>query len=1039
MKTLYLSLALLISTLAGAQQYQFASKKAKKLYDKIDNAYMDEDYPTILKNESAIKSNFFGKEDTVAVNMYGFLAEAYYLEEGDLQKALSLYEKEYSLRKKTAPNPEELSNSLASLTNVQTELGMYSKAEKSYKQMLKYDEKAHGKKSSEYFNTGIGLVEMYYQTEQGDKGLAVLKDLQKSMGKDPVNKAIYASATANCYEVKGDFSKAKRYYNDAISTFEKNGLEATSEYVSTLNSLALLYTNKGELPKAEETFDQALSMVDRMKGDNEDLRAGVNGNLAQVYELMGNYKKAIPMQRSVLKEEKEIYGDDSYYTALNSMTLGLTLLKAKKYTESEKLLQDALLLLEKNDSKESVDFGRTLNNLSRLYGEQGKGQLAVEYGQKATQAYKSTLGENHHETAFGHYNLANAFLGSEKLQDAEKHITRAYQIRRKKLGKNHPNFAVSARQMAIYEWKRKNKKAALGYYKEAFDNYFTQINSFFPVLTEDEKAKFYYTNVKPTFEQYISFVVEYANQDPSLIGDIYNYQLSLKGLILYATKKVRASILASNDNTLIEQYNTWISQKEQLSKLFSANDLDVDIRNKKIDSLTVASDKLEKDLSASSEVFSKNFANTNITWKDVQGKLKTGEAAVEIVRFRKFSNKSAGAFTDDVNYAALVVTSETKGNPQFVVIENGKKLESRYLSNYRNAIRYQVNENYSYKLFWKPIAAKLDGVKKIYFSPDGVYNQISIYTLRNPKTKDYLINEIDLQLVTNTKDLLAFNEKSVPTGNVFFGYPNYNMGLKESQINQKENETRGMRGARGAKAQGDEKFDPSTVVTRGVRGNLLRYMQSTNSLAMLPGTKREVETMEDLYKKKNKDVNVFLNNEALETKIKEQKNPGTLHIATHGFFLEADPDTKNADNYVENPLLRSGLIMAGANSFIKTGALAKQHAGDDGILTAYEAMNLNLDKTEIVVLSACETGLGEVKNGEGVYGLQRAFQVAGAEAIIMSMWSVDDNATQELMTNFYDRWLSTGDKHTAFIEAQKKVKEKYKKPFYWGAFVMIGN
>jgi CHAT domain-containing protein len=197
-------------------------------------------------------------------------------------------------------------------------------------------------------------------------------------------------------------------------------------------------------------------------------------------------------------------------------------------------------------------------------------------------------------------------------------------------------------------------------------------------------------------------------------------------------------------------------------------------------------------------------------------------------------------------------------------------------------------------------------------------------------------------------------------------------------------------------------------------------LEEKNNLTALPGTQTDVENIGNLMTAKSWQPEVLTGDKALEETLKDCFKPRVMHIATHGYF---HGDTTGT----QNPLLQSGLMLTGAAQTLEGN---KDEMMEDGILTAYEAMNLNLDNTELVVLSACETGLGTVSNGEGVYGLQRAFKVAGAKTIIMSLWKVNDEATQELMTAFYENWLTTENKRQAFNYAQQKLKAKYKSPYY---------
>jgi len=316
-----------------------------------------------------------------------------------------------------------------------------------------------------------------------------------------------------------------------------------------------------------------------------------------------------------------------------------------------------------------------------------------------------------------------------------------------------------------------------------------------------------------------------------------------------------------------------------------------------------------------------------------------------------------------------------------------------------------------------------------------VLNQVSLGVVPAADGR-LLLENYDLRIVSSTKDLLRQPGKPSSNTAVLVGNPDF--GLDETRYRTalksvQRTEVAALRTTPGAAIQ-------RSAELRG------------GSLNPLPGTQVEVEAVSSVLTKQRWNVEVFTQQNALEETVKRVRNPRVLHVATHGFF-EADQERKSQERAagaererptsLEDPMLRSGLYFAGADR-ARAGKTAAEDL-DDGVLTAYEATQLNLQGTELVVLSACETGLGETSAGEGVFGLRRALQVAGAEAVLMSMWAVPDKETQELMTLFYQQWLGGEDKHQALRESQLEMRERVKKrygedrPRLWGAFVLVGR
>lgn len=1046
-KSLIAFAGFLLSISSASGQYQFESKKAEKQYFKFDNSYMDYDYDKLFDMEAEVLALFENKEDTVLANVYSFLGEAYVYGTDDMQKGINYYEKEYALRDKVQPDEpkSDLAYNLAAAYDL---AGQYGKSETLYLSVLDEERESKGRKSEDYVLTVQALADHYVLTGEADKGIQLIRQNRRSVEKNSFDEALMLKYEGDYLEMTGQFSKAESSITKSLELMEENGYFPSLEYAYALNGLGTVYSRSGKYNQSTKVYAAAMDILERLGGEDEEGLTGTQFNLAKVYANMGLFDDALELYNEIKKSDGDYYGEESFPYAQTLAELASVYLAKKELFKAEETLMQSFEIISALGEENSIEGLKLNGQLADVYIDLEMFDEAEQYAMVAKQGLERLGLENNQNYAVIIGNIAELYMKNGDKQKAAEYGELSVKTYANLLGDRHPLYALATRRMAVINWEAQSLDDALAYYDETFENYFAQINAYFPILSEEEKGKFYYNKLKPTFEQFNSFVIENRSEDPELLSKMYNNQLSTKGLIYYATNKVRESILNSGDSLLIEKYERWISQKETLAQLFSSGDLKPAERNQKIDSLSAVANQLEKEISEASSVFASNFASQDITWQDVRDQLKPGEAAIEIVRFRDFDPINGGSYSDEVYYAGLIVKHDTQDAPELVIMRNGQQMETKYLSNYRNAIKYQMNEVYSYRLFWRPLGNKLEGINKLYFSPDGVYNQISIYTLQNPATKQFTIDEFEFQLMTNTKDLVSIAKgKGDNSGQSYlFGYPNYNLGGQATETEQGDGEQRSIgRGmSRGARGGGQGKLDELTKASlpRGIRGNLLRYMGAGSGMPMLPGTLMEVNLIDSLYANQSVAVQKIMNDQAVEDEIKKVNNPRTLHIATHGFFLEEEKgsDDDDEDKHVSNPMLRSGLIMAGANSYIRDGEIASEvDLNDDGILTAYEAMNLNLDQTELVILSACETGLGEVQNGEGVFGLQRAFKVAGTDALIMSMWTVDDAATQELMTIFYEEWLGGKSKKDAFNMAQKRLKDKWKKPYYWGAFVMVGE
>ncbi|HVD97030.1 MAG TPA: tetratricopeptide repeat protein [Cytophagaceae bacterium] len=910
------------------------------------------------------------------------------------------------------------------LGSLYKDMNRFVDSEIQYKSALSIYEAIVGENHESYIKALVGLASLYRtigKTADAEplymKAMSIYKN---TIGTTTMTYADFLNDYALYFDEMGHYEQAELYYKQSLEITEKLKGDNDPNYASTLDNLATHYLLTGHVEQAEPIFMQALKIRKERLGVHHPLYASSLNNLGNLYESTGRIAEAKAKYLEAIDIISQVYGKNNFNYANAIDNLSDVLEKEGNYDEAEKYVRESMQINKLLFGENHVYYTTALNNLALLQTKQKKPEEAEKLYKENIQKMKAAVGDEHPSYASALSNLADLYESMERYKESEDLYEQALKIRKDKLGVNHRQYTITLTHLAgLYTATNDYDKADL-LWESSLNNYLKEIKLFFPSMSEKEKQQFYKT-ISAEFEQFNTYALLRAPSNPQVLSNMYNYQLATKALILNASNKVRQKILASRDTSLTNLYKKWLQQKEVLSKLYSLSKEEIAKEKLNLDSLENLANDLEKKLSLRSDLFKNTNDTLTYTWKHVQKKLKDEEAAIEMIRFRKFDFRKSGQITDSIYYAALIITKDTRKNPELVVAINGNDLEKKYLNYYKNVIKFKIEDENSYLYYWKKVNNGLAGIKKVYLSPDGVYNQLNLNTIKNLETNKYIIEENDIELVSNTKDLVTqYAVRNSRKQIIIFGNPDYTS---------------------------DGTVTTSTTAVASTTETPARNYNGI--LSPLPGTEKEANMIAGMMRENKWSTRVELGTNANEKNLKMVNNPKVLHIATHGFF-DKDLELSKAkgvktESITRNKLLRSGLMLAGASVTIynKKNAIFQadkiEKTTEDGILTAYEAMNMNLDSTDLVVLSACETGLGDVENGEGVYGLQRAFIIAGAESIVLSLWKVDDATTQKLMTLFYNEWLKSGNKRQAFRNAQNMVKQQFPDPYYWGAFVMVGE
>ena len=889
------------------------------------------------------------------------------------EKALEMQERRWGTE-----HPE-LTYPLLNLAAINYFKGDYAKAQALCLRALTIAEKALGPEHWWVARLLHNLAAFYIPMEGGEARAEPLYQravaiLEKALGPDHPLVATSLSELARIYRNRGDFVRTEQLLQRALTVHEKALGEEHSSLASTLNNLAGLYREKGDNAKAEQLYKRVLAIWEKT---NPPYVAVALNNLAQVYSEMGDYERAEP------------------------------------------LFERAISIKEKSLGPNHADVANSRGSLARMYYRRGDYAKAETLYQSALATMEKALGPNHQTVGLYLAILANLYFTTADYAKAEPLYHRALSILETAYGTNYYNLADILVELAQMSAAQGQIEQALAYQARA--NAIIEHNLALNLAVGSERQKLaYLARLPEQMNRAIALHTRFAANDLRARELAATSILQRKGRVQDALSNNLASLrnrFSSQDQALLDQLNVVISRLARLALKGPQGTSPAD-HQKQLKALEEQREKLESEISRRSAEF--HVQSQPVTLAAIRAAIPDDAALIELAIYRPFDPNAKGTQAyGEPRYVVYVLRRQ--GEVRWKELGEAKSVDAA-IDSWRKALRDPWRKDVRQlaravdERVMRPIRALVGDATRLLVSPDGALNLIPFAALVDERGS-YLVERYSLTYLTSGRDLLrlqvARESKSAPVvvADPAFGEP----AVIASSLGA------GRDAAAGERVQ----LDHSQVF-----------------FGPLPGVGAEVRALKELLPQ----ATFLTRAQATKAALKRVRAPRILHIATHGFFLQNNPpvidrvtqteDTRQLSKLatnVENPLLRSGLALAGANQSV---------SGDDnGVLTAFEMAHLNLWGTKLVVLSACDTGIGEVKNGEGVYGLRRALVLAGTESQMVSLWPVSDSRTRDLMIGYYQALLQNQGRGEALRQVQLRMlsSKAHSHPYYWASFIQTGE